>query len=288
MELMHHLIYCSYPVPEASQVLHPLWCLHCVVVFLSSSALQQSAVSRAKLAWHSCLDLVGHCLLNLANMCRCALEKDPARRPDAELMLHHPWVLHHLAMKRRGVKCEPTPLRSLLCAEERRLLQSGTVVDQTGMRPQPREEWGACSSGHGKSSQQTDVLHRESQALRDGVEAEQRKIKEEHTLANEAHEAHFKQAEAEFKQRRRNLVVANERERAKSASASKRRRHLNKQSLEAGRRQWEAGTVTAGTEVWRDCSREPLKVLQWGHRRWEIATPTISFQGQVAESFAGW
>jgi hypothetical protein len=202
-------------------------------------------------------------------------------------MLHHPWVLHNLAMRRRGVVCEPTPLRSLLCAEERRLLQSGTVVDQTGMRPQPREEWGGRHTGHGEPSQQSDLVHRESQALRDGMEAERRKIR----MANEAHEAHFKQAEAEFKQRRRNLVVANERERAKSASASRRRRHLNKQSLEAGRKQREAGAMTAvsaESEVWRDNSREPLKVLQWGHRRWEIATPTIAFQGNVAESFAGW
>lgn len=183
-------------------------------------------------------------------MCRCALEKDPTRRPDAELMLHHPWVLHHLAMRRRGVVCEPTPLRSLLCAEERRLLQSGTVVDQTGMRPQPRDEWNGRRTGPGEPTQQVEVVRRESQALRDGVEAERRKVQQEQ-------EARFKQAEAEFKQRRSNLVVANERERAKSASASRRRR-MHKKSLEsAGRELREAravAAVAAEQQVWRQDS----------------------------------
>ena len=144
-------------------------------------------------------------------------------------MLHHPWVLHNLAMRRRGVVCEPTPLRSLLCAEERRLLQSGTVVDQTGMRPQPRDDWGGRRTGPAEPAQQAEVVRRDSQALRDGVEAERRKLHDD-KRANEVAQAHFKHAEAEFKQRRRNLVVANERERAKSASASKRRR-LNRSCL---------------------------------------------------------
>eukprot|EP00892_Ulva_mutabilis_P009585 jgi/Ulvmu1/699/UM010_0071.1 len=69
-----------------------------------------------------------------AHFVRCALEKDPARRPDAALMLHHPWVRQHVAQRRRGVFAKPEPPRSLLCAEERRRLQRGTVVDRTGMR----------------------------------------------------------------------------------------------------------------------------------------------------------
>ena len=227
-------------------------------------------------------------------MCRCALEKDPTRRPDAELMLHHPWVLHNLAMRRRGVVCEPTPLRSLLCAEERRLLQSGTVVDQTGMRPQPRDDWGGRRTGPAEPAQLAEVVRRESQALRDGVEAERRKIQQE-KAANEAAQAHLKHAEAEFKQRRRNLVVANERERAKSASASKRRRlNRSKQMLEAAARDHGearalAGAVSEHPEGWqeRNDRGEPLQVLQWGHRRWATA-PAIQFQGHVAESFAGW
>lgn len=49
-------------------------------------------------------------------------------------MLHHPWVRQHVAQRRRGVFAKPEPPRSLLCAEERRRLQRGTVVDRTGMR----------------------------------------------------------------------------------------------------------------------------------------------------------
>lgn len=235
-------------------------------------------------------------------MCRCALEKDPARRPDAELMLHHPWVLHNLAMRRRGVVCEPTPLRSLLCAEERRLLQSGTVVDQTGMRPQQRDDWGGRRTGPAAPAEQSEVVHRESQALRDGVEAERRNVQQEE--ANEANaQAHFKQAEVEFKQRRRNLVVANERERAKSASASK-RRLIRSRAESASRDHGEARStvpeVVSEQKVWQEsrdrweesCGRvdlgEPIRTLQWGQPEWAVPAPTISFKGHIAESFAGW
>lgn len=80
------------------------------------------------------IDFPGSMSPQWAHFVRCALEKDPARRPDAALMLHHPWVRQHIAQRRRGVFAKPEPPRSLLCAEERRRLQRGTVVDRTGMR----------------------------------------------------------------------------------------------------------------------------------------------------------
>lgn len=99
-------------------------------------------------------------------VCRCALEKDPARRPDAALMLHHPWVRQHVAQRRRGVFAKPEPPRSMLCAEERRRLQRGTVVDRTGMRRNtgPRGSAPASSPKRGaKSLLDKEVMLREAE-----------------------------------------------------------------------------------------------------------------------------
>lgn len=274
--------------------MHPvvLGCMHELQVGQVLRTNRWLSAPRAVMRQHASVHNATRVAGDLLSLYRCALEKDPSRRPDAELMLHHPWVLHNLALRRRGVVCEPTPLRSLLCAEERRLLQSGTVVDQTGMRPQPRDEWGGHRSGSGEPVHDSELVRRESEALRDGVEAERRKAEEEQCENERSAWAHFKQAEAEFKQRRRNLVVANERERAKSASASRRRRLRQNHDPTYQQDREKAMTAVAAQheqQVWQPAaaSSEPLKVLQWGHRRW-VTAPTIAFQGNVAESFAGW
>ena len=65
---------------------------------------------------------------------RCTLDKDPANRPTAQELLHHPWIRKFVAQAAQQGPPDPRPRPALLCKAELRRTARVPTHDSSGMR----------------------------------------------------------------------------------------------------------------------------------------------------------